>query len=158
VFKNTSQNAQSRTDRSALHRRKNESGVDPAVYAEHPAADTIADREKLIRDKSQVEQHLAAINARLRQAKAAFNGNTRSQTGYDTVARWESQRATLVGKLTRMNALLSNMNYERRVTQVEAREAEDGFPRLFMTLAREVLADEVYNRIVVAAVHRQRGN
>ena len=158
MFKNTSQNAQSRTDRSALHHRKNESGVDPAVYAEHPAADTIADREKLIRDKSQVEQHLAAINARLRQAKAAFNGSTRSQTGYDTVARWESQRATLVGKLTRMNALLSNMNYERRVTQVEACEAEDGFPRLFMTLAREMLADEVYNRIVVAAVHRQRGN
>jgi hypothetical protein len=55
-----------------------------------------------------------------------------------------------------MNHLLMSINYERATKKTEAQAGKDEFPKFFMMLAKEMLAEQVYNRIVVAAVHRQR--
>jgi hypothetical protein len=155
MFKRASENSQSRTDRAAVHNRTNESGVDPAAFAA-AHADPEVDRAKLIRDKTDAEAKLALINAQLRRAKGAFTGNTRNQSGHEIVAKWESQRATLVGRLNRMNALLSQMNFDRKTKHADDEAQHDNLPKVFMAMAREMLADEIYNRVFVAAVHRMR--
>ena len=97
----------------------------------------------------QVEMKLGQVNAQLRSA-------TSERAGYDFKARCEAQRATLVHRLNGINSRLTAMNYERGLRSSEAKNAADDFPRFFMALAKEMLAEPIYNRIVVASHHRQQ--
>ena len=147
MYGKTSDNSQSRVDRHAQNGRSSDAGIDPSVFARH--CDAEIERAKLIDDKAAVEVKLSQVKAQIRSAGT-------DRVGQDYKANCEAQRATLVAKLNGINKRLTAMNYAKGVRAAEAKAAADDFPKMFMQLAREMLAGPVYDRITVAAHHRQR--
>jgi hypothetical protein len=169
MYKKQSENFQSRTTRQAIHSRYNEHGIDPTAFSEHPhpnpdeAHIDKIDLAKLRRDKREVEVQLSLINSRLIEGRTALKRGSMRETSFDQVSQWEKQRANLIRKMAAMDRLLMQAKIDRVAEQsqqddqrYEQQAVVDQFPQIFMAMAKELLAHEVYNRIFIATVHRQR--
>ena len=76
--------------------------------------------------------------------------------GYDFTAKWEAQRSTLVRRMTGINKKLMEMKFDRAMKTADEIQQRGDYPQIFMALAKEMLAEPIYNRIAVAAHHRHQ--
>lgn len=156
MFKKTSQSTQSRVFRTATESRKNEAGIDPASFQGKVEESLESRKNRIIREKMQAETKLAMLNNSIAQAKNNFTTNSRNQAGYDFLAKAQSQRGALIRKVSWCQRQVAEIKREELAQRNEEVIEEQRFSDVFMEMAREMLAEPVYNRIMVAAVHRQR--
>lgn len=158
MFKKSSDSSQSRALRSVVDSRKNSAGVDPGSFRQGQTEESLGSRKKrILQEKTAVEGRLAALNHSIAQAKNNHRHNSPRQTGYDWLAIAASQRLALIRKVNWCQNQLAEIKTEELATQ-ETREVQiRGIPDFFMELAEELLAKPVFDRVLVAAIHRQRG-
>lgn len=147
MHKGASDNQQSRAVRAVLNRRANDQ-LDPTVFAEK------ADRERtkaaLIAQRGAITSRVSHLSALIERA----NG-VRREGGCGVPAKtfggWKIERAQLVQEQHDVEAKLSELKAFSDQTK-ESRLRD--FNSVFVDLAKEMLAGEVFNRLVIASYHR----
>lgn len=130
--------------------------VAPAVFKGEAAGPETPEERKqaLVREKIRISQALTDIKARMATADVE-----RQRTGRYVPRRtwleWTERRATLVAELQAVEVELA----ATKVLAVRAHEAvnapqREAFARLFMKTAREMLAEPIYARLIIATTHR----
>src|SRR6516164_1683754 len=101
MFKKTSDNAQSRTDRNALHTRVNEAGIDPQVFEKNSQAPD--EYRQLVLDKIELEKRSALVRQQFNVAKRRYRNNEPGQVPYREFDRLGRQRDDIAHKIQVMN-------------------------------------------------------
>jgi len=142
---------QSRTVRAATEATRNDH-VDASAFR----GGLEAERDRLVAEKRALETDITELKARITRAKA-LAWEKKNYTNPKTYQRWEFDR---IEKSRRINVIESQLAELKRVGGEERRkttwdaEGRLAFFEAFHMTAKEVLADAVYDRVRVAALHR----
>lgn len=150
MFKKTSANSQSRERRKALDTTANSAGIDEAAFA-HDTTDPAELRRSLILKKKALEEKSSLLNRNIALAKRRYNFREPGTVNIETIRRWETEKANLSSQITRMDSLITKIKFDLAIkSDAEHRT----FAETFKDMAREILADEVFQRILIATIHR----
>ncbi len=144
MYKRASANSQSRARRSVVESHRNDN-IDGSVFR-----DTVdLEWDRVVSRKRIVEAGLSDLNARIQRAKAeVYTKNNFVKPA--TFQRWHTDRAKLVEEMALLDSQLGILRSERRKAHVEDARS---FEVCFTEAAQLMLADAVYHRIKVAALH-----
>jgi hypothetical protein len=147
-----SHTSEGRAERKAAFSRANEHGIDPTAFKETDTASFDALTEK----KRKLEVQIADIKARI--SKATSNKYaTGKMIEPATWNRWQDDLVNCKRQIVEVEAELQKARAQRRVEQAKADELHRGsFEFHFAQLAKEMLAEPVYNRVATAALHRMK--
>lgn len=150
MFKGASSYEQGRTRRVATESTRNE-GIDPTTFK----GGLEAERDRLVSQKSRVAAELTEVNARLKRARGTYSATGRSGVTRGTLQHWESIRVAKVKQLAALDKKLTEVNTEIRSARVEGNPQRDpqAFGNCFARVAKEMLAEPVYERLRIAALH-----
>jgi hypothetical protein len=152
MFKNNSENMQTRTRRQAEHSTANTGGIDMSAFDE----DTLKTHDRILGEQvNQIEIKLARVKALLAEAdlrRGTWGGRT---IGPGALARVQQEKRLLLGELNA--ARTERMKFHNEVNRRNAegrKENNKEFGEVFHRMAKEMLAGPVYDRIVTATLHR----
>lgn len=149
MFKGTSANQQSRERRRVTEDRTNTGGVDPSTFK--GPAEYHSVRRELALAKKDAEQKVSMLNAQIAVARRRYTHNERGQVDRRTLDRWDAERCNLAAKITGLDRRLTEM----KIYGFQHMEADTkSFSEAFKVMAKELLAPDVYNRIITATIHR----
>lgn len=145
MFKNASDNAQSRARRAVVETTTNSAGVDEDTYRRGEGR-----RDELVIRKKELESKAAAILLTIKQAtgRARRTGRYSDGTHWN---RWQRDLEATKAEIREVERELIPLNTARRNRMIVN---ERSFERVFIHLAKEMLAGPVYERLVAAAIHR----
>ena len=150
MFKTTSNNMQSRDRRAVTEHTGNTAGIDESVWK--PNDETRVQRADLVAKKQKLEIEISRLNANIAEAqirRGSFNHGRAVRV--DHLADWHARKAELVREMQSVEAALSKI----RLAMSHRKPQEDRtFERTFMVVAKEMLAEPVYQRIITATLHR----
>ena len=154
MYKNASDDAQSRERRKVTESRKNTSGIDMTAFDD----DTLRVRDRILGEQiTQIESKLAQVKALIAEADLR-RGTWGSRTvGPGALARFQQEKRLLLGDLNaaRTERLKFHTEVQRRNT--EGWKAQNKtFDEVFHKMAKELLATPVYDRVVTATLHRMK--
>ena len=160
MFKKTSDNAQSRTDRNALHTRVNEAGIDPQVFEKNSQAPD--EYRQLVLDKIELEKRSALVRQQFNVAKRRYRNNEPGQVPYREFDRLGRQRDDIAHKIQVMNGRIAELKLERAKAHMEQPQnmvrpklqRVEAFKLCFYEVAKELLAEPIFKRLVNAALLR----
>ena len=147
MHKNTARNAQGRAVRAVLFSKSNTAGVDPATFSD--------ERAELMARKRALEADIAEMKARITRAKDVA-WRTGSYTNAKTYHTWTLQKVDKTREIHAIEARLSEIKDAQRSQSASADWTGDQYQRFyqgFHKMAKTMLADEVYDRVRVAAIH-----
>jgi chaperonin cofactor prefoldin len=152
MYKSTAGSAQSRTVRAALHSTENRNGVDSTVWKD--ARDEIEDRiGRAKQAKVEVTKRLARIKADISQGL-----NERQLTGRrvnpHVWSKMLTEKAQLTHRIQEIEGELIAAKRAREEAERARPEKPINFQSAFVVMAKEMLAEPVYQRIRLAALHR----
>lgn len=147
MYKSTSTNSQRRTVARASNSTANSAGVDPSSFANDKHQAWLDARDR----KRGLETKLTELNAMIKDAKSRYSGVIKGGiVNYSTVVGWERARAKLVHEIKQLDGELATFNIQKGLSRdADARS----FERVFIRTARDMLAPDVFNRILIAATH-----
>jgi hypothetical protein len=154
MFQKSSGNAQARTERKATFSRANEHGIDPTAFKETD----VGSYDALVEKKRKLELQIADIKARI--SKAASNKYASGKLVDRTIwNRWQADLVDCKKRIVEVEAELQKARAQRRAQQARGDELHRGsFEFHFAQLAKELLAEPVYNRVATAALHRMKAD
>jgi DNA-binding transcriptional regulator YiaG len=150
MFKASSDNSQFRARRRALSSIANSEGFDQSIFR---GSDTDDPYRELVNKKKNLQSQISKIKAQISLAKMRYAQNLTGQVSHKQLMKWESDRAKIAKSLSDIDAALSEMNFDRKIKGLEEHKS---FCETFMSVAKEILVEEAYHRISIAAVHRFR--
>jgi hypothetical protein len=161
MFKKASDHDQSREFRKVAFSTKNDHGIDPRAFAEQHRQF----RERLDGQIREIEFKLGAVQHHL--GHSYFERHT--ETGRALHRKLLDERDQLNDQLAELRLQLAGANAERngflrRIKDEERRgrkqeqrqEREEAFERMFIHMAKKMLAGEVFDRILIATIHQIR--
>lgn len=149
MYKNASRNKQHAAFTSATQSTRNEAGVDPETYP----SNLQLRRRELIEKKQGMEEKLGKLSLQIRIARANYGGHGgEGAVAYEHYTRMEREKANLIREMRQIEKVLSRMKID--MLQQHPGDEESHLAKAFMKMAREMLAEPVFNRILVAATHR----
>ena len=149
MFKKTSENMQFHETQAAINSTHNSVGVDPSLWKEFHT-----EREIFIVKLKQLQDNATKLTQQIAEAKARYSGYIKKPAvPYDTVLRWERDKAANAQKIYAVQAKLTEL---RRKKQITHEEQDMTFERTFMAVAKEILVEEAFNRILIATIHRTK--
>jgi hypothetical protein len=155
----------------------NEHGVDPTAFSESrgnlppwKVPDTYdaarAELGKLRVQSTEIKEQIVLSRERLAGRRS---GQALSQTKYGILNQRRSEISQRIAKLEMFcsaeRTAIRNANQQVRSEKavlaereklIKAHESRPSIAEIFMDMAREMLAEDVYGRVFVAAVHRHR--
>jgi hypothetical protein len=139
MYKKASQNLQSRSDRKV-----DPTPLDTSVFDKH-----WDDVTALCAEKMQIEMALTQVNKNLSTAgqRAHSLGQYMRPEMYQSL---RTRRATLVDKKQKIEMRLIEL---RQVRQKAAHLSHRNFEYKFIAMAKIMLADDVYDRLIAATAH-----
>lgn len=153
MFKAASSNAVSRDRRLVTESRENTAGIDPSVFRREKT-----EKESLISQKLLLQQKSGKLKAQIALAKKRHSLNMNGQVAHAIVLKWELERSHIGVEIAEVEKRLADLKFEARMAAADAmaknEKKEDGFDRVFKQMAKEMLAGPVYDRIVLATIHR----
>lgn len=144
MFKGASNNDQDRQRRSTLVSRANTGGIDETVWKNPERAD-------LVRKKGELQDKSSSINAQIKLARRRYTFGESGTVPLRTVERWEIERQGICAQITAIDKRLTEMKLDQAVAN---RTRQDGFAETFKAVAREMLAESVFQRLITATIHR----
>jgi hypothetical protein len=145
---NESDNMVSRARRAVVDGTKSD-GFDVDTFK---PSDVKGEYDRLVFEKRELEIELSRLNQSIQRAKAQAYHNK----NFMPPAAWKRTQdriCELRSKIMQKERELLPLKAERRKLKDEY---ESSFDRLFRNVARELLAEPVYERVFAAAVHRAR--
>jgi hypothetical protein len=162
MYKRASIGAQGRARGHGID-RSNSGGVDETVWRV-PAdkLEMLAERDRLGLEKTELQDRVRRLGETIRMAQHNFHRDGVRSHHY---ADWQTERSDLIShgleidrKLAALRKRLREIAEAEHVEHKERRERLGGsLEAVFMTLAKEMLAGPVYDRIMFAAYHRVKG-
>lgn len=150
MYKNTSRSMQHYTVSRAINSRANREGIDSDVL-KHNKCDSL--RLELVDRKKDLEIKIGKLTLQIKIAKDRHWRGSHDQLDFTVYERMEQQRANLLNEIR---------DIDKRLTQLKMQKVEQARPdrisSAFVTLAKEMLAEPIFNRIMVAALHRAAGD
>ena len=147
TFKGTSESSQRRTVQAAERSRP---VLDRTTFKS--PLDPVSERDALVARKIELQKKLSAVRSDLNEAQIRrFNKEVGRLVPAAIVARWENEKKDLVQEMHDLEITLMSFK-RRRANEAESNTKE--FAEVFKQLAKEMLADEVYDRLTVATIHR----
>lgn len=145
MFKEASRSRQERAVRSVVHDRRNSRGVDDSVYR-----DPQDEREILKAQKKETEGKIVKLKQMILEANSR-KFTKRPGVDYRIKERWQADLLKLQRISTEIDVkLIGHKAKRRRVHEQKDRLFADAF----LEVAKEMLAQPVIDRLVVAAAHR----
>jgi hypothetical protein len=166
MYKNASQDRQAATRRHPMLDRSNSGGVDDSVWSKRlnremgsgVLDDVYAERQRLVKLKLDYEDRVRRLSNDISEAQRRYNTHSERNSNY---GRWMSERNSYVEAMHQLNKKLSDCKVklrERADREYEDRKSSQldrgGLETAFMQLAKEMLAGPVYDRVMIAALHR----
>lgn len=160
MYKKLSEWQQERRDKPQRPDPRNTHGVDPTVWSKSapapPSADTAKDP---IVELAQIRIELTEVNRKIRSSQAVFNGQSGRSLSRAEYYALLHRKDRLTPRLQELEMQCAMAKYERRIADdqkdlLEAQAVKVTLATVFMDMAKEMLADQVYQRIFIAAVHR----
>jgi hypothetical protein len=151
MHKSAAKYEQSRTVRAATEQRR--SKVDPYAFAD----EWRAGYDKLVSEKRVLEADIIELRARVARAKEVPWKLKRKQNQMNpaTFQRWEIARAAKVRRIAEIEAELVELRRNKpRPPRYFSIDQYHGFNHHFYLAAKEILAETVFDRVRVAALHR----
>lgn len=143
MFKGNSENIQRRERNQVLLGKKND-GIEHDVWREDRSASD--DRKmELVSRKTEAEKKICQLNAALGEY------GRRNITKEGKYAIWASERQKLVVVVAEIEKQLSAI---RMVRAHSGKIEKQTFAEVFKTMAKEMLAGPVYDRLITATIHR----
>ena len=138
MHKGTSNALQSRAVRNVIHSTNNSGGVDESAFG----GDDEIERKSLVREKTEIAYELSKIKGEWHLATLS-----------------KDRRRLDHLHLSRQALVKKNIDIELRLTELRrAKKDRQGdpstFERTFMYMAKEMLAGPVYDRVLIATIHR----
>lgn len=139
---------QGRLNRVTDHSPRNDI-VDPAAFK----GNAELNRDDAVVRKKILEGEIAVLKARIARAKAqVWEKNTFAPR--EAFHRWNVKLAEYISEVTKLDAFLREANAARPKAADWDSEARHDFAECFAQMAKEMLADVVYDRVRIAALHR----
>lgn len=150
MFKSTADNTQSRVRRAVTDNRANIHGIDGAVF------DALqSDRDRALQELRAVEDKSSKLRGQIALARRRHQFNEKGQVSAGQVHAWEVEHEKLKQKITAIHKRLTELRYDKRQFSDEAhRRDNESFGKVFQAMAKEMLAGPIYERILVATIHR----
>ncbi len=147
MFKSTSQNMQARARNNVVENTKNAS-VDVTAY------EAANQRDRLVMQKRELEIKVRGLTDTIKHAQRNYNV-TGNRMNSHSFGRWMKEKNEAIAALLDIERQLSSLRLKRRILaeDVDA-EREKRFERMFMRMAKELLAHPVYERIIRATIHQ----
>lgn len=145
MYKGAANHLVRRSVATATSTKANTAGVDPTAFA--APDDPEVQRQKLVEEKRDLEGRLTVLNGNITAVK------TRRHTVQSSIAldRLMEERQRLIAQRNKLDHALLKL----KPVIVHRRENEDAdLHSAFFTMAKQILAADVFNRVLVAAVHR----
>jgi len=143
MYKHASKNIQFRERNAALTSRVNTAGIDEATFSRHEVTDL---RAQLMVKKKEIE--IALRNMKTQMARAQI-----SRVSNATWQRWCAERANLISEAQALDLKLTEL---RAVHLQQRLDNDETFETAFVQVSREMLAEEVFNRLCQAAILRAK--
>lgn len=148
MFKGTSDNSQHRARGRVLQDRENSSGVDESSFAK-----TEGERASLVERKMELQKKSGVLKNQIAQANVRKWRDASGSASAATLSRWTAELANVSKEANDIDARLTKLKAERRLkTSYENMT----FERCFLKMAKQMLAEEIFDRIFVAASHYYR--
>lgn len=147
MHKNTARNAQGRAVRSVVLSKLNTAGIDPEAFS--------TERAELMARKRALEADIAEMKARITRAKAVA-WRTGDYTSAKTYHNWALQKVDKTREIHAIEARLAEIKDAFRERSAKSDWTGDQYQRFyhrFHKMAKTMLADGVYDRVRVAAIH-----
>jgi hypothetical protein len=153
MYKKSSHNQQSRTERTAEFGTRNNGGVDPTAFA----VDYDTERNRLLCRKLDVEDGIRSAKQREVSAMAAHRAHRETALSYQMFKKIQQDIVDLQTELRDIEKSLMRLKQERRTFEIgrqhSTREKRVGFDAAFHMMAKSILARPVYERVMIAAIH-----
>lgn len=157
MFKNTSDNAQDRTRRTAENTTRNLHGIDAQVFKDAPGDALAGRKQTLTIQLGDTQLKLARVKAIIEEAHLRSGTWSSRSVPPETMARWVQEKRLLLGEIQAIQIELTKIKLEMGQRQAAGRkEEEKDFVTTFHALAKEVLAGPVYDRVATATIHRMK--
>jgi hypothetical protein len=152
MHKSAARYEQSRTVRAVIDQRRNDH-VDPAAFASDD--EWTAARDRLVVEKRVLEADAVDLKARIVRAQRHRGRDGKRVVPSATTRSWEVARTTVVKRISEIEAALVDLK-ARRPTRTDDWGADEHrrFSFLFYRAAKEMLAEPVFERVRIAALHR----
>ena len=152
MFAKTSESQQRRKTISRADATENVNGVDLDVWKEGDVED---ERRQIVFQLKDLELKLSKIRAQLADATQRYNSPIKGRIiPRDLFNRWTTQKIDTVARIHSLEAKLSLIKRDKIVNSSNRQES---FESAFALMAKQMLAGPVYDRILIAAVHRIGG-
>jgi hypothetical protein len=164
MYKKTSDNEQSRARRTVEFSTQNDYGTDPTVFERenNQLIFNLVEQKRALEFKlGQVHRNLKECNPPWQHAPTALGAELKRKL-LDQRDKIRSELADVMAQLMAAKAQRGDFlrHLRKEVKQSEKKElyehAERTFEREFMVTAKQMLAGEIFDRIVVATIHRVR--
>jgi hypothetical protein len=140
MYKHASQNLQ---HAARAETTKNE-GIDDQAFSGRAAAEK----------RTQLTQRLRDIESGMRHLRESITASQR-RGDWNGVAKWQRQRSLLGKEMQQIQLEFGKLNERvRSISRSEDIEKEKRFERNFLNIAKELLAEPIFARIVKATLHR----
>jgi hypothetical protein len=131
----------------------NQYGIDPTTWSMPTSYDDVVIELGNLRAK------MTEINAEINLSKQRYNGrikgNPLPQSAYGQLLQHKTEIGRCIAKLEARCALERNERREAaKREEIVREETKLSLAGIFMDMAKAMLADDVYKRVLVAAVHR----
>lgn len=143
MYKNASHNAQVRERRQALEGRANTAGIDPSTFKPD---DFIDARGDLTVRKKEIEFELRQLKTSLAQARQSPVSRTIKD-------QWHARRVNLISETQAIDIRLSKL---KTVSLHRSILNDSSFSEAFVAAAKDILADDVFDRVFRVAAMRAR--
>lgn len=145
MYKNTSRNSQHHTVSRVVNSRSNTGGIDPDVGKD----DAEIKRLELVNKKQDLELRVGRMSVQIRIAKDRNYRSAIDRVDFVTFQRMEQQRANMIGEIRDIDKALTKLKLQKRVDR-----RPDELAGAFMHMAKLMLAEPVFHRIMIEAMHR----
>jgi hypothetical protein len=156
MYKKASDGSQDRTERRALFSRTNDHGIDPSAFKDADDLTLSTLRDSLVMEKKQVEAKNSEVRRLINDASAVSKGYRSGALTPPKIFRaWQRETDVNRRKMFELEQQIFEIKsvMRSRAARSDA-ERDKRFERMFMRMAKELLARAVYDRIVTTTIHR----
>jgi hypothetical protein len=160
MYKKLSEWQQDQSRRAAVVSHENTGGVDPTAFKqtdETKESDGADERDRLVLRKREIEHAVRMLRESIAHAQRQFAKTQQFEPHYN---QWIATRSRLINELMDIDRSLMRLRVkfrrEKKENESQKTTRDLSYEAVFVRVAKEILADPVYDRICVATIHRLR--
>jgi hypothetical protein len=173
MYKNASQNQQSRTERQAEFGHDNAHGVDPDAFATSAMTDRAErlfaveqKRHLVVERKHNAENKLRQLTGQISRAVTAHRYGKPTAISASMFQALHLQKEQAADDLRAIELELSQLRFDKQQIAFDEerekkktagnskRDRKESFESVFVDMARTILATPVFDRVATATIHR----